>query len=205
MKKIIILFFGLSMFIYGEVAYIASFNTLHLGWSAEKKYDEMAEFLNFFDLVALQEVMNEKGLEDLVESLNESSNSKWEYHISPYSVGSGEYREYYAFIWKSDRVKFIKKNGYYRGSSGSGFERPPYGATFKIGEFDLILVSCHSIFGDSINQRRAEALRMKEVYEYYQEMDAREQDILLAGDFNLPAYDEAFPACSLIGISSIME
>ncbi len=193
MKKIIIFVYVLlSILTYGEVAYIASFNTLHLGWSDEKKYDEMAEFLAFFDLVALQEVMGEKGLEELVEALNDRGEEKWEYHMSPYSVGSGEYREYYAFVWKGSRVNFIKENGYYEGSKKGSFERPPYGATFKIGEFDLILVSCHSIFGKSINERRVEALHMEKVYEYYQEQDLREQDILLAGDFNLPAYDEAF-------------
>ncbi|GLI56880.1 LuxR family transcriptional regulator [Propionigenium maris DSM 9537] len=193
MKKIIVfVYILLSILAYGEVAYIASFNTLHLGWNEEKRYDRMAEFLSFFDLVALQEVMDERGLEELVDELNHRGEERWEYHISPYSVGSGEYREYYAFIWKGQRVKFIGENGYYQGRGRTNFERPPYGATFKIGEFDLILVSCHSIFGKSISERRAEALQMEEVYEYYQGQDSREQDILLAGDFNLPAYDEAF-------------
>ena len=72
------------------------------------------------------------------------------------------------------------------------FERPPYGATFKVGEFDFTFINCHSVFGKSINDRRAEALLMGEVYKFYQEQDMEEQDILIGGDFNLPAYDGAF-------------
>jgi len=191
MKKIIVIFISLSIFIYGEVSYIASYNTLHLGWSDKKEYKEIAEFLSFFDLIALQEVMNERGVKQLTEAL-EDTGSEWEYLISPYSVGSGEYREYYAFIWKKDRVKLIEKEGFYRGSKSSLFERPPYGATFKIGEFDFTLVNCHNIFGDSISQRRAEAIMMGDVYTYFQDLSEKEQDILIGGDFNLPAYDEAF-------------
>lgn len=192
MKKIIVVFFFMILAIFGEEAYIASFNTLHLGWSRDKDYGRMAEFIEFFDLVALQEVMNEEGLAHLVENLNRKEKGRWKYLISPYPVGSSDYKEYYAFVWDSENVKLLGEDGYYTGKNSHDFERPPYAATFKMREFDLTLVSVHSIFGDSINQRRVEALMMIDVYEYYQSLDEEEKDILIAGDFNLPAYDDAF-------------
>lgn len=191
MKKVVVMLFFIAIVIFGEEAYIGSFNTLHLGWSKDKDYESMAGFISFFDLVALQEVMTEDGLIELAEALNEKED-KWEYLISPYPVGSGDYKEYYAFVWNSERVELIREEGYYSGKNSKDFERPPYGATFKIGEFDLTLVSCHSIFGDSVSQRRIEALMMIDVYEYYQELDEKENDILLSGDFNIPAYDDSF-------------
>ena len=191
MKKIITIFFLIVVMVFSEEAYIASFNTLHLGWSKSKDYESMADFIGYFDLVALQEVMTEDGLIKLVETLNEDK-EVWQYLISPYPVGSSDYKEYYAFIWNSKSVELIEEMGYYNGENKIEFERPPYAATFKIGKFDFTLVSCHSIFGDSIRERRIEALMMIDVYEYYQRLDEKENDILIGGDFNIPAYDDAF-------------
>ena len=140
MKSLILIFLSLSVFIYGEVSYIASFNTLHLGWSREKEYDRIAEFLEFFDLVALQEVMTEEGMRDLVEALNERG-EQWEYLISPHSTGRGDYKEYYAFVWKTTRVDLVRDEGYYTGGKRGFFERLPYGATFKVGEFDFTFIN----------------------------------------------------------------
>jgi endonuclease/exonuclease/phosphatase family metal-dependent hydrolase len=192
-----IIYILISISIFSEEAYIASFNTLHLGWSKEKDYKSIAEFLSLFDLIGLQEVMKKEGVKKLRAELEKSTGEEWSYLISDYSVGSSKYREYYAYIWKDDKVKLINKNrGFYKFSKNiynqKKYIRPPYGADFRIGEFDFTYVLCHLIYGDSINQRRAEAYRLDNVYDYFQEMDENEQDILIGGDFNLPAYDDAF-------------
>ena len=72
------------------------------------------------------------------------------------------------------------------------FERTPYGADFKIGNFDFTFVLVHSIFGKRESERRAEAFTMDRVYDYFQNLDSEENDIIIAGDFNLSADDEAF-------------
>lgn len=190
--KLMIIYLLITLLSFSQEAYIASFNTLRLG-KAQKDYKLMSKILENFDIVGLVEVMNVEGVEKLIENLNEISEERWEYHISPYSVGNTSYKEYFAYIWKKDRVKFLKERGFFLDKKNE-FSRTPYGADFKIGEFDFTFILVHSIFGKKESQRRAEAFKMIEVYQYFQDMDEKENDIIIAGDFNLSAFDEGFEA-----------
>lgn len=192
MKKLggVLLFLFLSIFIYATEANIASFNTLRLG-NSKKDYTTLAKALKNFEIVGLVEVINEKGIENLLDALEKETKEKWSYHISPYGVGTDRYKEYYAFIYKKDKVKFIKSEGFYP-DKGDKLIREPYGATFKIDNFDFTFVLMHSIYGKKESQRRAEAFQLDDVYDYFQNRDEKENDILIAGDFNLPANDESF-------------
>ena len=69
--------------------------------------------------------------------------------------------------------------------------REPYGAYFKSGNFDFVYVICHSIFGDKETQRLIEASNYVNVYEYFLK-ESGESDIIIAGDFNVPADSPAF-------------
>ena len=191
-RIVILLLFSMSIISYGkEIAVVGSFNTLHLGWSG-KEYDKAAQVVSMFDIVALQEVMSEDGLIKLKEETEEFSKEKWEYIISEKSAGSDKYREYYAFLYKKRKVKLIKKYGFYKEKSESDFAREPFCAEFKIGKFDFTFVTVHLTFGDEKTDRQKEALLLGEVYDYFQNLNGVEQDILICGDFNLPAYDGAF-------------
>lgn len=192
MKKIrlILVYLIITVTIFAQEGYIASFNTLRLGRN-KKDYVFVAQILENFDIVGLIEVMNREGVEELVDSLKEVSQVEWDYHISPYPVGKNSYKEHFAFVWRKDKVTFLKDRGYYN-DKDKKFSRQPYGADFKIGEFDFTFVLAHSIFGKSESLRRAEAFRLNEVYDYFQDLDPNENDIILAGDFNLSAFDEAF-------------
>ena len=127
----------------------------------------------------------------LVDELNKQSDEKWDYHISPFGVGSSKYKEYFAYVYKKDKVKFIKSEGFYKNGKSS-FLREPYGATFQIGNFDFTFVLVHTIYGNNESQRKAENYKMVDVYNYFQDRDEKENDILIAGDFNLYALDESF-------------
>lgn len=192
MKKLknIILFLLIYINIFSQEAYIASFNTLRLGKS-QKDYRLTAEVLSNFDIVGLIEVMDEVGIEKLIDELEKVTQTKWEYHISPYPVGKSKYKEYFAYIWKKNRVEFLTSKGYYN-DRDKIFSRQPYGADFKIDNIDFTLVLAHSIFGKSEKARRREAFKMKNVYEYFQNIDEKENDVIIAGDFNLSALDESF-------------
>ena len=180
----------LTFTLFAQEGYIASFNTLRLG-KAQKDFVLMSKVLESFDIVGLIEVMNPLGVEKLVKELEKESGEEWEYHISPYPVGSTSYKEYFAYIWKRERVEFLEERGFYP-DEGKRFERPPYGADFRVGNFDFTFVLVHSIFGKRESERRAEAFAMDRVYDYFQNLDREENDIILAGDFNLRADDEAF-------------
>ena len=184
------LFFSLSTLSLADEAYIASFNILRLG-AAKKDMVQTAKILKGFDIVGLVEVINRDGVEELVDELNKQSDEKWDYHISPFGVGSSKYKEYFAYVYKKDKVKFIKSEGFYKNGKSS-LLREPYGATFQIGNFDFTLVLVHTIYGNNESQRKAENFKMVDVYNYFQDRDEKENDIFIAGDFNLYALDESF-------------
>ena len=184
------LFFILSTLSLAAEAYIASFNILRLG-AAKKDMVQTAKILKGFDIVGLVEVINRDGVEELVDALNKQSDEKWDYHISPFGVGSSKYKEYFAYIYKKDKVKFIKSEGFYKNGKSS-LLREPYGATFQIGNFDFTFVLVHTIYGNNESQRKAENYKMVDVYNYFQDRDEKENDIFIAGDFNLYALDESF-------------
>ena len=184
------LFFILSTLSLAAEAYIASFNILRLG-AAKKDMVQTAKILEGFDIVGLVEVINRDGVEELVDELNKQSDEKWDYHISPFGVGSSKYKEYFAYVYKKDKVKFIKSEGFYKNGKSS-LLREPYGATFQIGNFDFTFVLVHTIYGNNESQRKAENYKMVDVYNYFQDRDEKENDIFIAGDFNLYALDESF-------------
>ena len=184
------LFFSLSTLSLADEAYIASFNILRLG-AVKKDIVQTAKILKGFDIVGLVEVINRNGVEELVDELNKQSDEKWDYHISPFGVGSSKYKEYFAYVYKKDKVKFIKSEGFYKNGKSS-LLREPYGATFQIGNFDFTFVLVHTIYGNNESQRKAENYKMVDVYNYFQDRDKKENDIFIAGDFNLYALDESF-------------
>ena len=194
MKKFIIIFFiFLSSFIYSAEegkTYIASFNALRLG-EAKKNYTELSKILTLFDIVGLVEVSNREGVETLVDELEKYTHEKWDYHISFYPVGTKKYKEYYAYIWRKNRVQFLGSRGFYK-DKGDKFIREPYGADFKIENFDFTFVIIHSIYGKNKSVRVAEAMNLDKVYDYFQDMDKKENDIIIGGDFNLSVRSEGF-------------
>lgn len=192
MRKIrfFIIYLLMIVTMFAQEGYIASFNTLRLG-KAQKDFNYMSKVLKEFDIIGLIEVMNPVGVEKLVKELEKESGTTWRYRISPYAVGSTSYKEYFAYIWKSDRVEFLEARGFYP-DEVKGFERSPYGADFKIDNFDFTFILVHSKFGKKESERRAEAFAMDSVYDYFQGLDENENDIIIAGDFNLSADDESF-------------
>lgn len=191
-KKIVILYFILFSFMTAkDIAVVGSFNTLHLGWKG-KNIEQSAQVVSMFDLVALIEVMSEEGVRELKDALEKESGKKWEYVISKRAAGREKYQEYYAFIYQKDRVKLLKEHGFYLEKREDDFQREPYACDFKIGNFDFTFAVVHFTFGDEKSEREREAVQFGDVYDYFQKINGKENDLLLAGDFNLPAYDSSF-------------
>jgi exonuclease III len=59
----------------------------------------------------------------------------------------------------------------------------------KSGNFDYTIILIHTVFGDNISERRGEAAELGAVFKAVQDEDPKENDIILMGDFNLPASD----------------
>jgi endonuclease/exonuclease/phosphatase family metal-dependent hydrolase len=198
--KLIITFVFVTIIAFGETANIASFNTLHLGWKSDHKQEKiegLANIISLFDIVGIQEVMKKDGVKQLVNELNaQEGKNIWRFDLSPHSVGSKRYREYYAFIYRTDRVKKIRKGSFYpEEERGKNFMREPYGAKFQIGEFKFTYVIFHAIYGKKKGDRQLEAVEMLDVYDYFKgkyRENNEENIVIIGGDFNLPNYDEAF-------------
>ena len=182
---------------------IVSFNAMRLG-EKEKNYEVMAKVLSNFDLIGIEEVMHEKGLKKLKAHLIKLTGEKWEYIISENSVGSEGYREYYGYIYRKEKFQEVRKLGFYKEKNENEFMREPYGAYFKSGNFDFVYVISHSIFGDKETQRLIEASNYVNVYEYFLKK-SEESDIIIAGDFNVPADSPAFRNLSeKVGVSYLL-
>ncbi|BDU50865.1 endonuclease/exonuclease/phosphatase family protein [Haliovirga abyssi] len=189
--KIIIIYMVIEIFTFSnDIGVISSFNSLHLGWKS-KNYKKFAKVISLFDLIGLEEVMNETGIKKVKKELEIETGEKWDYHISEKKVGNGRYKEYYGYIWKENKVKFIKYYGFYKEKKNE-FSREPYGAEFKIGKFDFTYILCHFIYGKNRAVREKEAGYLDNVYDYFQRKNGREQDVIIAGDFNLPSYNKGF-------------
>ena len=109
---------------------VASFNALRLG-EKQKDYRSFVKILSNFDLIGLEEVMNEKGVKKTKAYLEKLTKEKWDYIISEHSVGSENYREFYAFIYRKEKFQEARKIGFYKEKNDNEFMREPYGAYFK--------------------------------------------------------------------------
>lgn len=182
---------------------IASWNVLNLG--DETPVQERAEVISQFDIVALQEVESLIGLEALRAQVSCLTQVLWKAVVSE-KVGQGRAAEYYAFLYRTDRVQeAVGLQGSYPEVSPTDFSREPFFATFVVGNFDFTLVTVHVTWGSSSAQRTAEVMRLADVWEYVQENDPFEDDILLMGDFNRdkPTHS-AFDALRALGAAHLI-
>ena len=104
----------------------------------QKDYRTLSKVLAKFDLIGLEEVMNEKGVKKVQAYLEKLTKEKWDYIISENSVGSENYREYFAFIYRKSKFSEARGLGFYKEKDENEFMREPYGAYFKAGNFDLV-------------------------------------------------------------------
>lgn len=188
-----------------NTAVIAVFNALRIGQN-DKYYIEMARALKDFDLVGLVEVMSNStenanpwlqtlgtgdGFEELRKALEALTGENWAVHCSAGAVGSVSYKEYYAYIYKEDKVTYLTNFGFYADGAGDFF-RDPYAAQFRIGLMDFTFVLQHAIYGTWPTDPREEAAKLYNVFTNFQSKNGTDQDVIIGGDFNLAADDTGF-------------
>lgn len=177
---------------------IASFNTLRLGRGTQKDLARVAQLLASYDVVGLQEVMNEDTLKKVRDLLADSTNAPWQYVISARNIGRTSYKEYYAILYRSDRTTFVGDSVEIWNDAGDLFEREPFIASFKSGNFDYTIIVMHSDFDNNKNVMRGEARLLSGVYSAVMRRDSTERDIILMGDFNLSADDRGWDSLKAI-------
>ena len=123
----------------GPTVSIATFNIQSFGRAKianATTAHELSAILSNFDFVAVQEIRDKSGtaLPQLAAMLNYS------YIVSP-RLGPASWREQYAFLYNASRITF--ENVSYVLNS-TGFERPPFVAAFRAGNFTFFAVDIHT-------------------------------------------------------------
>ncbi len=133
------------------------------------------------DIVGLGEVMTF----DAPIKLAKAMGPGWVTATSKTSVGTKNYKEFYAVLFDSTRVKTVRKSvkGYFQ-DIGDHFVREPWSISLKAGNFDFTLVLLHVIWGEKAAERTAELMKVDDAFRWFQERDLKENDIILMGDFN---------------------
>jgi endonuclease/exonuclease/phosphatase family metal-dependent hydrolase len=168
---------------------MASFNTLHLGWDNGKDLNKLADVLKSYDVIGLQEVMNEDTLKKVRDLLREHTGTEWQYVISLRNLGRSSYKEYYAVLYRLDKTTYTSNSAEIWNDEGDLFEREPFFASFKSRNFDYTIIVMHSDFDNNKEVMRKEARLLYTVYNKIQERNPNEKDVILMGDFNLSAND----------------
>jgi endonuclease/exonuclease/phosphatase family metal-dependent hydrolase len=191
------LFFFSCSLLFGETISIAIFNIRI--FSNKSRDDEelyqICKLLKEFDFIAIQEVRDTQILDRTVSMLKNQFNINYNYLASD-KVGTERSKEIYAYLYRTDKVRPLKNFGLYQDAEDH-FICEPHVALFRAGEFDFYAINMHSIYGDSVSERRFEAKKLAGVYAAVQSRDG-ENDVLLMGDFNLAPDDSGFQSLKAI-------
>lgn len=174
---------GAGMVQAGDIV-VASWNIQRLGHGEQKSFPALAAIASKADLLAIQEVMNEEGLMRLVGALEEHTGESWG-HLVSHAIGSSNYKEMYAFLWRESAVEYSGGAVVYL-DHHDHFIREPFSATFtsRIDGTQLALSTIHVLFGKSVSDRLPEIQQLDDYFVWLQETYPG-MPLVLAGDFNL--------------------
>jgi len=169
---------------------IGSWNIRNLGWDNEKDYTALAEVGSLLDLIAVQEVMSEDGIERLQAALEARTGADWE-RLCSHLIGRGSYKEMYCFTWRTDMVSWVEGATVYLDDRDL-FAREPFSAVFETRDrVRFLAATLHAIYGDDVEGREAEALGLRGYHDWLRATFPG-IPVLLMGDFNLPPTNAAW-------------
>jgi endonuclease/exonuclease/phosphatase family metal-dependent hydrolase len=129
-----------------------------------------------FDLIAIQEVQREG---QIVEKLRRQLNEPWRHVVSDRTGNN----ERYAFLYRGDRVDMVDGSAkLILGPQTAMFDRAPFTASFRAGQFDFVLLTVHLSYTDHA-RRAAEASALAALARRTVDESA-EKDLIVLGDFN---------------------
>ena len=163
---------------------IAAFNIQIFGKTKSDKPEVMVVLTNIvreFDIVLIQEIRDatEQTIPNFIQQINQANGVLYSYIESP-RLGRTTSKEAYAYIYNTQAVQFVQGSDYVYDDNNDVFEREPYIATFKIGNFDFTLAGIHTKPEDAYN----EIGNLTTVISSIQTAKPNEKDIIVMGDFN---------------------
>jgi len=182
---------------------IASWNIRNLGWDNNKDYAALAEVGSLFDLIAVQEVMSEAGIDRLEAALETRTGAEWD-RLCSHLIGRGSYREMYCFTWRADRVAWVEGAVVYTDDRDL-FAREPFSAVFETSDrVRFLAATLHAIYGENVAGREAEARSLRAYHDWLR-ASFPGLPVLLMGDFNLPPTNPAWGPMGEVAYPLIQE
>jgi len=175
---------------YADIV-VGSWNIQRLGHGDQKSYPALAVIASKIDLLAVQEVMTEEGMEKLERQLEKHTGESWS-HLASHAVGMSSYKEMYGFIWRDSAVEYSDGAVVYLDRENH-FIREPFSAKFrsKRNGTELALGTVHVVFGKGIKDRVPEIKELANYWEWMQDVYSG-TPIVLLGDFNLSPFNAAW-------------
>jgi len=161
---------------------MASFNIQVFGqakMSDARIMDVLARIIKRYDIMAIQELRSTKEnvIPELLSYINKGD-LKYDYVISK-RLGRTGSKEQYAFVYNTKTVNLISGSAYVVGDPEDVFEREPFVAYFKSGNFDFKIVDIHIKPEDVEAELTHLAVVINDIYN-----DSSEKDIIVLGDMN---------------------
>jgi endonuclease/exonuclease/phosphatase family metal-dependent hydrolase len=164
----------------------------------------IAEIINHFDLVAVQEVKDNLGdLKKLIKVLGDW----WEYIVTDVVAGSAGNTERIAYLYDTRKVRFDHVAGEVTLPEEKGkywqLARTPFICTFRTGWRRFALVSVHIYYGESkpLDERRLKEIEKLSAFladkntRRQKDDNGEPESIILLGDFNIfDTKDKTFQA-----------
>jgi hypothetical protein len=162
----------------GPTVRIATWNLRHFADRESTDLRAIADIItgSSFDIVAIQEVKQQG---EQVDRLLNVLGTPW--RSTRLSPMAGNF-ERFTFIYNGDHVQEMSPPQFIATSETTVFDRTPYQASFRAGQFDFTLVSVHLSYSDTERRRReAETLAR---YANDLAKTSTEKDVIVLGDFN---------------------
>ncbi|MEL7896545.1 endonuclease/exonuclease/phosphatase family protein [Vreelandella neptunia] len=184
---------------------IGSWNVRQLGWENGKDIKKLAHIIQSMDLIAIQELMSDDALGELVNQLETMTGEPWE-SMASHSLGKGKrYREHYGFVWRESEVEYAQGAVVFL-DHDDVFAREPFSAVFRDVEtgLELALANLHVVYGDSVADRVQEVEALGDYWEWLEEVYPSTPR-MIAGDFNLEPGHEAWGELRAAGALPALE
>ena len=195
-----LLFFLISTITFSQPK-LLSWNIENLGKSkSNQEITFIANTINDYDIVAIQEVVAGYGGAQIVAKLADELNrkgAKWDYVISDPTSSSAYKRERYAFLWKTSKIKKIGK-AWLEKKYHLEIDREPYFCTFEYENKQFTLANFHAITKN--RQPETEIKFFKFLPGEYPNLN-----LIFVGDFNCPQSHTVFNPLRKMGYQSILK
>ncbi|AVR44747.1 endonuclease [Christiangramia fulva] len=180
---------------------ISSWNLQNFGKTkSEAEVNFVADVLRDFDVVALQEIVAGYGGTQTVAKLADALNrrgAKWDYLVSEPTESTPYASERYAFLWKTSKVKRLKK-AWLEQNFVDEIDREPYLISLSYNGKSFTLVNFHAI--PKKKQPEKEIKYFKFLPELYPD-----NNLIFLGDFNVPQSHTVFNPLKKIGFRPVVQ